>query len=156
MKQFCNTSHLALLSAQPRLQAPPSSALLTCRVLSSLKFPCHGIIWYSVWCLVSFSEHNVMILRFLGFVCQQLTCLVAELYCTVWSHGSFIPSRQAFVRYNEWVNIVSMDTSACLPQAYSSVWVWVWVLASLGLVEQSLCLFVYVYLCLGAPFHPLW
>lgn len=35
-----------------------------------------------------------MILRFLGFVCQQLTCLVAELYCTVWSHGSFIPSRQ--------------------------------------------------------------
>jgi hypothetical protein len=36
-----------------------------------------------------------MILRFLGFVCQQLTCLVAELYCTEWSHGSFIPSSQA-------------------------------------------------------------
>lgn len=40
-----------------------------------------------------------------------------------------------------------MDISTSLPGAYSSVWVWV--LASLGLVEQSVCVWVCMCVCLG-------
>lgn len=42
-----------------------------------------------------------------------------------------------------------MDINACLPEAYSSVWVWAWVPTSLGLTEQSVCVF------LGVTFHTL-